>query len=71
MSARQPYDIILDHATPCALPARRCRRRRGERAIAVSNPYTGAPIGTVPKATLDEVRAVCHRPCLQPELTPL
>lgn len=30
--------------------------RGGERAIAVFNPYTGARIGTVPKATLEEVR---------------
>ncbi len=32
--------------------------RSGERSIAVSNPYTGATIGTVPKATLEEVRAI-------------
>ena len=31
--------------------------RSGDRAITVTNPYTGARIGTVPKATLDEVRA--------------
>ena len=30
--------------------------RDGERAIAVTNPFTGATIGTVPKATLEEVR---------------
>ncbi len=31
--------------------------RNGDRAITVTNPYSGASIGTVPKATLDEVRA--------------
>jgi phosphonoacetaldehyde dehydrogenase len=31
--------------------------RTGERTITVANPYTGASIGTVPKATLEEVRA--------------
>jgi phosphonoacetaldehyde dehydrogenase len=31
--------------------------RDGERAIPVSNPFTGAVIGSVPKATLEEVRA--------------
>lgn len=30
--------------------------RSGERAIAVDNPFTGQSIGTVPKATLEEVR---------------
>ena len=30
--------------------------RTGDRAIVVDNPYTGQPVGTVPKATLDEVR---------------
>ena len=30
--------------------------RQGDRAITVTNPYTGKPIGTVPKATLEEVR---------------
>ncbi len=30
--------------------------RAGERSIAVSNPYSGQVIGTVPKATLEEVR---------------
>lgn len=43
--------------------------RSGERAITVANPYTGAAIGTVPKATLEEVRAVfaqahAYRPTL-------
>ncbi len=32
--------------------------RSGDRAIIVTNPYTGAAIGTVPKATLEEVRAI-------------
>ncbi len=31
--------------------------RSGDRTITVTNPYTGARIGTVPKVTLDEVRA--------------
>ena len=35
--------------------------RSGERAIAITNPYTGARIGSVPKATLDEVRATFAR----------
>jgi phosphonoacetaldehyde dehydrogenase len=35
--------------------------RSGDRAIAVTNPYTGATIGTVPKATLEEVRAIFAR----------
>ncbi len=35
--------------------------RKGDRAIAVTNPYTGATIGTVPKATLEEVRAIFAR----------
>ena len=43
--------------------------RSGERTITVTNPYTGAAIGTVPKATLEEVRAVfaqahAYRPTL-------
>ena len=44
--------------------------RTGDRAITVTNPYTGATIGTVPKATLDEVRgafATAH--AYQPRLT--
>ena len=44
--------------------------RSGDRAITVTNPYTGAAIGTVPKATLDEVRgafATAH--AFQPRLT--
>ncbi len=31
--------------------------RSGDRVITVTNPFTGASIGTVPKATLEEVRA--------------
>jgi phosphonoacetaldehyde dehydrogenase len=43
--------------------------RSGDRAIAVSSPYSGATIGTVPKATLEEVRATfakahAYRPTL-------
>ena len=44
--------------------------RRGERCIPVHNPYTGACIATVPKATLDEVRqafAIAH--AYRPRLT--
>jgi acyl-CoA reductase-like NAD-dependent aldehyde dehydrogenase len=43
----------------CALPASvvGADDRGDERRIAVRNPYTGAVVGTVPKATLDEVRA--------------
>ena len=41
-----------------------------ERHIVVSNPYTGQPIGTVPKATLEEVRAVfATAHAYQPRLT--
>jgi phosphonoacetaldehyde dehydrogenase len=43
--------------------------RSGHRAIAVASPYSGATIGTVPKATLEEVRATfakahAYRPTL-------
>ncbi len=43
--------------------------RTGDRAIAVTNPFSGAVIGTVPKATLEEVRAIfakahAYRPTL-------
>ncbi len=43
--------------------------RGGDRAIVVDNPFTGQPVGTVPKATLDEVRraydiARAYRPAL-------
>ncbi len=44
--------------------------RTGNRAIAVFNPYTEKQIGSVPKATLEEVRetfAAAHR--YQPTLT--
>ncbi|MEO8544762.1 MAG: phosphonoacetaldehyde dehydrogenase [Burkholderiaceae bacterium] len=32
--------------------------RSGDRTIVVTNPFSGATIGTVPKATLEEVRAI-------------
>jgi len=32
--------------------------RTGDRAIVVTNPFTGSAIGTVPKATLEEVKAI-------------
>jgi len=43
--------------------------RAGDRAITVTNPFSGAGIGTVPKATLEEVRAIfaqahAYRPTL-------
>jgi putative phosphonoacetaldehyde dehydrogenase len=43
--------------------------RTGDRAIAVTSPFSGAVIGTVPKATLEEVRAIfakahAYRPTL-------
>ena len=43
--------------------------RTGDRVIEVFNPYTGQLIGTVPKATLEEVqdtfaKANAHKPCL-------
>ena len=44
--------------------------RGGERAMLVRNPYTGAPVGSVPKATLEEVRrafAIAH--AYRPKLT--
>ncbi len=41
--------------------ARMGAERTGDRAIAVTNPYSGATIGTVPKATLEEVRAIFAR----------
>ena len=48
----------------------RREREAAERAIAVFNPYTGQQLGTVPKATLEEVReayAIAH--AAQPKLT--
>ncbi|HEX7438635.1 MAG TPA: phosphonoacetaldehyde dehydrogenase [Caldimonas sp.] len=44
--------------------------RGGDRVIAVENPYTGATIGTVPKASVEEVRralAIAH--AYRPRLT--
>ena len=44
--------------------------RTPERCIAVFNPYTGKPIGSVPKATLEEVRDVFARAAAcKPQLT--
>jgi acyl-CoA reductase-like NAD-dependent aldehyde dehydrogenase len=50
---------IRDHAQPaCALAGRKVGADRGgDRVIQVFNPYTEQCIGTVPKATLEEVRA--------------
>lgn len=52
--------FILDHQLNAMrlAGAKVGAERSGDRAIAVSNPYTGAVIGTVPKATLEEVRAI-------------
>lgn len=44
--------------------------RGGDRVIAVENPYTGAAIGSVPKATRDEVRrAIAIGHAYRPKLT--
>src|SRR4051812_15347030 len=44
--------------------------RDGDRAIVVTNPFTGERIGTVPKATLEEVRQAFETArAFQPKLT--
>lgn len=55
---RDVRDFIRDHALDRMRIAGRQvgEDRGGERAIAVFNPYTAEQIGTVPKATLEEVR---------------
>ncbi len=52
--------FILDHQLNCMrlAGAKVGADRSGDRTIAVTNPYTGATIGTVPKATLEEVREI-------------
>lgn len=63
---------ILDHQlNAMRIAGRRVgAERTGERAIAVHNPYTGGVLGTVPKATLEEVRAAFDAAQLcQPRLT--
>lgn len=63
--------FILDHQLNAMrlAGAKVGAERSGGRAITVANPYTGAAIGTVPKATLEEVRAIfakahAYRPTL-------
>ena len=63
-------EYIRDHALDAMRIAGRRVGAGRERSIAVFNPYTGQPIGSVPKATLDEVReayATAH--ACQPKLT--
>ncbi len=50
--------FIRDHGLDCMrIAGRRAGQgREGSRAIAVFNPFTGERLGTVPKATLEEVR---------------
>jgi phosphonoacetaldehyde dehydrogenase len=63
-------DFIRDHALDRMRIAGRKVGEGRERVIAVHNPYTGERIGTVPKATLEEVReafALAH--AFQPRLT--
>ena len=64
--------FILDHhLNAMRLAGRKVgAERTGDRAITVRNPYTGATIGTVPKATLEEVRAIFAKAhAYQPNLT--
>ena len=61
---------ILDHALDAMRIAGQKVGAGRDRAIAVFNPYTSEQIGSVPKATLDEVRetyAKAH--AYQPRLT--
>jgi phosphonoacetaldehyde dehydrogenase len=52
-----PHYIADHHLNAMRLAGRRVGAdRSGDRVIAVLNPYTGEQIGSVPKATLDEVR---------------
>jgi phosphonoacetaldehyde dehydrogenase len=63
-------DFIRDHALDRMRIAGRKAGEGRERVIAVQNPYTGERIGSVPKATLEEVReafALAH--AFQPRLT--
>ena len=48
------------------------RGRRRSRVIEVRNPYTDALVGTVPKATVDDIRrAFAIARAYRPKLTPL
>lgn len=51
--------ILDNHLNAMRLAGKKVgAERSGDRAITVTNPFSGATIGTVPKATLEEVRAV-------------
>ncbi|HSV45429.1 MAG TPA: aldehyde dehydrogenase family protein, partial [Ramlibacter sp.] len=56
MRSEPVTQFIRDHALDAMRIAGRKVGAGRERAIAVHNPYTGAQIGSVPKATLEEVR---------------
>ena len=63
MTARPTIDDAPRHEAMRIAGERVGADRRGDRCIAVHNPYTGAVVGTVPKATVDEIRrafAVAH-----------
>ena len=63
MTARPTIDDAPRHEAMRLAGERIGAERRGDRSIAVHNPYTGAVVGTVPKATVDEVRrafAIAH-----------
>ena len=63
MTARPTIDDAPRHEAMRLAGERIGAERRGHRSIAVHNPYTGAVVGTVPKATVDEVRrafAIAH-----------
>jgi phosphonoacetaldehyde dehydrogenase len=63
-------DFIRDHALDRMRIAGRKVGEGRERVIAVHNPYTGERIGSVPKATLEEVReAFARAHAFQPRLT--
>ncbi len=65
-------DYIRDHAlNAMRLAGRRVgAERSGDRVIEVFNPYTGQRIGTVPKATLQEVRdTIAQAHACKPSLT--
>ena len=51
--------ILDNHLNAMCVPGKKVAAgRSGERAITAINPFSGAVIGTVPKATLEEVRAI-------------
>ena len=63
--------ILDNHLNAMRLGGRKIgAERAGNRAIAVFNPYTNSQIGTVPKATLEEVReAIAQARACKPGLT--